>query len=264
MPDMKKIYLFLSVILIVALTSCSEQAENEKDIVKIWWYKQEDDTIHNIIVEKAIESILFQADLDDVEVDIKQFSYSDLSYNDYVLKRNLAIEHGDVDMTFDLPGGLYGLRDKAVSYDRIKSYKNVFDNFKNQYCVPLCAVLRVNFVNNDALLKYNIQPQNVITLDEYYDIKQRMKESGAKFKLNSREFAELVDYYCIKNDLKILNDKKGLNIDKTAVLTAVCELMEDIKSNYDYEYIIKDSNDFDYKIIEEKSGYEFSGLTHNY
>ena len=262
--DMKKIYLFLSVILIAILTSCSEQTGEERDVVKIWWYKQEDGTIFNFIVEKAIESILFQANLDDIEVDIKQFSYSDISYDDYVLKRNLAIEHGDLDMTFDLPGSLYALRNKAADYDRIENYKNVFNNYKNQYCVPLCTVLRVNFVNNDALIKYNIEPKNVISLDEYYDIKQRMKENGAEFKLNSQEFRELVDYYSIKNNLKILRDQKGTYIDKTAALTAVRELIDDIKSNYDYEYIINDSADYDYKIIEEKSGYEFSGLPYNY
>ncbi|NYB75571.1 hypothetical protein HZF24_15595 [Sedimentibacter hydroxybenzoicus DSM 7310] len=261
---MKKIYLFLCITLIAVLTSCSEQTSGENDAVKIWWYKQEEGTIFNIIVEKAIESILFQANLDDIEVDVKQFSYSDISYEDYVLKRNLAIEHGDLDMTFDLPGSLYALRNKAADYDRIESYKNVFDNYKNQYCVPLCTVLRVNFVNNDALIKYNIEPKNVISLDEYYDIKQRMKVNGAEFKLNSQEFMELVDYYSIKNDLKILRDQKGTYIDKTSALTAISELIDDIKSNYEYEYIINDSDDYDYRIIEEKSGYEFSGLMYNY
>ncbi len=261
---MKRIYMFLSIILIAILTSCSVQTGGEKDVVKIWWYKYEENISYNSIAEAAVERITYQANLDDIEIDVKQFSQSDLSYNDYVLKRNLAIEHGDLDMTFDLAGNLYDLKDKAGSYDRMKNYENIFDNFKNQYCIPLCTVLRVNFVNNDVLVKYNIQPKNVITLDEYYEIKQGMKASGAKFKLNAGEFDELVDYYFIKNELKILKDQKGLYVDKTAVLTAVRELVHDIKSNYDYEYIINDSNDFDYKIVEEKSGYEFSGLPYNY
>lgn len=83
---MKKIYLFFAIITIVILTSCSKQAENEKDIVKIWWYKQEGDTIFNFIVEKAIGSMLFQAKLDDIEVDVKQFLYSDISYDGSVHK----------------------------------------------------------------------------------------------------------------------------------------------------------------------------------
>lgn len=264
MSDMKKIFLFLSIILIAILTSCSEQTGEEKDIVKIWLYKYENDILYNHIVESAVDRIMFQADLDDIEIDIKQFSQSELGYDDYILKRNLAIEHGDLDMAFDTAASLYALRDKAGSYDRIKNYENIFDNFKNQYCIPLCTDLRVNFVNNDVLTKYNIQPKNVITLDEYYDIKQRMKATGAGFELNSGEFNELVDYYYRKNDLKILKDQKGLYVDKVAVLAAVRELMGDIKSNYDYDYIIEDTNDFDYKIIEKKSGYEFSGLMYNY
>ncbi len=261
---MKKVCLFTSVILITILASCSKQTSEEKDIVKIWWYKDELDTIHNNIIELAIDRIKSQAFLEDIEIDIKQFSQSDLSYNDYVLKRNLAIEHDDLDLAFDTSVSLYSLRGKEGDYDRIKNYENIFDNFKNQYCIPLCTDLRVNFINNDVLIKYNIQPENVITIDEYYEIKQRMKAAGAKFKLNAGELNELVDYYYRKNDLKILRDQKGLYIDKTAVLTAVGELIEDIKSNYDYDYIIKDINDFDYKIIEEKSGDEFLSLQYPY
>lgn len=261
---MKRTHIFLSLFLIIILTSCSKQIGEEKDIVKIWWYKHEQGTVYNHIIERAIERIKTQAFLDDAEIDIKEFSHSDLSYDDYILKRNLAIEHNDLDIAFDTSTGLYSLRGKEGSYDKMKNYENIFDNFKNQYCVPLCTDLRVNFVNNDVLRKYNIQPENAITLDEYYEIKQRMKESGAKFKLNAGEFNELIDYYYRKNDLKISKDQKGLYVDKTAVMTAVSELVDDIKDNYEYDYIIKDVNDFEYKIIEEKSGYQFSGFHENY
>ena len=261
---MKKTYLFLSIILIAILTSCFQQMNEERDVVKIWWYKHEGYDIYNGVVERAIERIVFQANLDDIEININQFSQSELSYDDYILKRNLAIEHGDLDMAFDTSVSLYDLRDNAGNYDRIKNYENIFDNFKNQYCIPLCTDLRVNFVNNDALIKYDIQPKNVITLDEYYDIKQIMKLAGAEFKLDSGEFNELVDYYYRKNDLKILNNQKDISINKGEVLAAVLELVNDIKSNYDYEYILNDSNDFDYKIIEKKSELEFSGLMYNY
>lgn len=261
---MRKIYLFFTIVVIAVLSSCFRHADKEKDIVKIWWYKQEGDTFQNYVVENAINRIESYAELNDIEIDIRQFLHSDLSYNDYMLKRNLAIEHGDLDMTIDLPGNLYGLRDIAGSYDRIKNYENIFDNFKNQYCIPISTDLRVNFVNNDALIKYNIQPRNVITLDEYYEIKQRMKADGAEFKLNAGEFSELVDYYYRKNGLKILNDQKRIYIDKKAILTAVHELIYDIKNNYDYDYFIKNPGDFDYRIIEKKSGYEFSGLRYNY
>jgi len=262
--SMRKIYLFFTIVAIAVLTSCSEQMNDEKDVVKIWWFKEEGNTIYNNIVEATINMIVSCAELNDIEIDIRQFLYSDLSYDDYVLKRNLAIEQGDLDMTIDTSGNLYNLKGKASSYNRIKSYENVFDNLKNQYCIPLCMDMRVNFVNNDALMKYNIQPKNLITFDEYCEIKQRMKEAGAEFKLNDAEFDELVEYYYRKNDLKILKGDKGLSIDKKAVLTAVCNIVDDIKTNYDYDYFIKNPKDGEYKIIDQKSGYELSCMQYKY
>ncbi|WP_313164716.1 hypothetical protein [Sedimentibacter sp.] len=266
---MKKIYLLLCIAFITVLTSCSEQTSVENNVVKIWWYKYDKYNLHNFIIEAAIDKIKYQAELYDIEIDVRQFSYSDLSYNDYILKRNLAIEHGDLDMTFDSSGNLYDLKDKAISYDKIENYKNIFDNLKNQYCIPLCTDLRVNFINNDALIKYNIEPKNVISLDEYYEIKQRMKAEGAEFNLNAAEFDELVDYYYRKNNLEIIKEKNNLYIDKNAVLSTVYDVIDDIENNYDYDYFIKNSkhifgNDMEYKIIEKRSGYEFSGLMYNY
>ncbi len=261
---MRKIYLFFTIVVIAVLTSCSVQMNDEKDVVKIWWYKEEGNTIYNNIVEAGINRIVAYAKSNGIEIDIRQFLYSDLSYDDYVLKRILAIEQGDLDMTIDTSGNLYNLKGKASSYNRIKSYENIFDNFKNQYCIPLCMDMRVNFVNNDALMQYNIQPKQVITFDEYCEIKQRMKEAGAEFKLNDAEFDELVEYYYRKNDLKILKSDKGLSMDKKAVLAAVCSIVDDIKTNYDYDYFIKNPKDGEYKIIDQKSGYEFSCMRYEY
>ena len=51
---MRKIYLFFTIVVIAVLTSCSEQMNDEKDVVKIWWYKEEGNTIYNNIVEAGI------------------------------------------------------------------------------------------------------------------------------------------------------------------------------------------------------------------
>jgi len=257
--------------LLLVLTACSSNVnqEVEDDIVKIWWYQEEGDTLYNYIMEDAIDKIISCAKLKNIKIDIKKYSYTELSYGDYILKRNVAVSHGDVNIIFDTSGNLYNLKDKAGSYDKIKNYENLFDNLKNQYCIPLCVDMSVDFVNNDVLKRYNIQPKNVITLDEYYEIKQKMKELGAEFKLNTVEFEQLIDYYCRKNNVEVVMEEGKLNIDKNAVLTAIHELVEDVKSNYDYDYyinVVVDSfEDYsEYKITERKSGYDFSGLKYNY
>ena len=242
------------------LTACSKNVNHkiEYDTVKIWWYEQEGNTYYNHIMENVIDKITSYAKLNDIKIDIQKYSYAD-----YVLKRNAAVSYGDVNIIFDTADNLYQLKEKAGSYDKIKNYENLFDNLKNQYCIPLCIDMRVNFVNNYVLKSYNIEPENAITLDEYYEIKQSMKELGAEFKLNFMEFEELVDYYCRKNNVQVVIEEGKLNIDKEAILTTVHELVDDIKNNYDYANFISEiektvKNEPEDKIIEKKSGYDFS------
>ncbi len=262
---MKKLCVITLIMFLLTLTACSSNVirEVEDDTVKIWWYEQEGNTHYNLIMKETINKIISYAKLNEIKIDIQKYSYADLSYDDYVLKRNAAVSYGDVNIIFDTADNLYQLREKSGSYDKIKNYENLFDNFKNQYCIPLCIDMRVNFVNNYVLKSYNIEPENAITLDEYYAIKQSMKESGAEFELSPVEFDELVDYYCRKNNVQVVIEEGKLNIDKEAVLTTVHELVDDIKNNYDYANFIGEieeavKNDSEDKIIEKKNGYDFS------
>ena len=268
--QLKKLCVITLIMFLLTLTACSSNVvrEVEDDAVKIWWYEEEPaqdgDTFYNHIMKMAIEKLKFDADLNDIKMEINKFSYKDLSYEDYVLKRNAAITYGDVNIIFDKVDNLYQLRDKAGSYEKIEKYEKIFDNLKNQYCIPIFTDMRVNFVNNDVLKKYNIEIKNVITLNEYYEIKQNMKRSGAEFKPNNEEIRELIDYYAVKNNAEVITKDGKLDINKEAVKNTILEVVDDLNNYYDYSLNDIETDDTEYKIYEQTSGYEFSGLMYNY
>jgi len=267
---LKKLCVTTLIIFFLILTACSSNAnqEFEDDVVKIWWYEEkglgDGETTYNYVMNKAIEKLKFDAELNDIKMEINKFSYKDLSYEDYVLKRNAAITYGDVNIIFDKVDNLYQLRDKAGSYEKVEKYEKIFDNFKNQYCIPIYTDMRVDFVNNDVLKKYNIEPKNVITLKEYYEIKQNMKRSGAEFKLNNKEIGELIDYYILKNNAEVVNKDGKLDINKDAVKNTILEIVDDLNNYYNYRYNDLENVDDEYKIYEKTSGYDFSGFMYDF
>lgn len=108
------------------------------------------------------------------------------------MKRNALIECGDVDILFDNVDNLYSLRNKCGDYTKLETYKNIFNTMKGHYCLPLCYRAIAKVINNEVLKKYGINCDKVITLDEYYDIKYKLRNSGAEFDLTGMETIELV------------------------------------------------------------------------
>ncbi|WP_313371344.1 hypothetical protein, partial [Sedimentibacter sp.] len=87
---LKYIRLFMITASILILTSCAEQ---EDEVVNIWYYEYEFNP-NGGIIEKAIEYMDRFAEINDINIEVSKYSYKDMSFDDYVLKRNLAIEHG--------------------------------------------------------------------------------------------------------------------------------------------------------------------------
>jgi len=78
----------------------------------------------------------------------------------------------------------------AGDYTKLENYKNLFDNFKGHYCIPICSLMDTIVLDNEVLKSYGIECDKYITLDEYYDIKQSMKEKGAKFRYQNSDMTE--------------------------------------------------------------------------
>ncbi len=215
------------------LISCSEKKD---ETVKIWYYEYEFSP-NSGIIEKAIEYIEKFAEVNDIKIEVSKYSYKDMSYDDYALKRNLAIEHGDVDIILDRIESLYRIRKYAGDYSKLENYENIVESFSEGYCIPISYNMPAIFVKNEVLDMYGVKTDKVISLIEYYEMKQAMKENGARFKLIATELYELIDYYVLKNNLKIYSDNGIFTVDKDLMINTINEIYDDIDKYYEEDEV---------------------------
>lgn len=251
---MRKIVFFLLIIVTLTISSCKSKIDT--DVVKIWWYKQPDGyNAYNYTVQIALEEIKAYARNNNMKIEVTKFYEDILSYDDYILKRNAAVESGDVDILFDTVSNLHSLRNKNGDYTKINTYKNIFDSFKGYYCLPLCYYTSAKVMNNEVLKLYNINCDKVITMDEYYEIKHMLRNYGAKFEFNAMEVVELVDRYYRKNNVAVIEEDGKYTVNKDSVKQTIYDIYRDITDNYNHENIENNSIN---KVYENNSGIIFS------
>lgn len=250
--------IFIIIILSLTLVSCKNSFNNEPDIVKISIYKN--NYSDYALMNNVIDEITKYAKEKNIKIDIKEYSLEELSYDDYVMKRNVDIFTGESDISFGTINDLYPLKKMSGDYTRIKTYGNLMDNYKGSYCIPLAFIGHANFLNKEIFDKYNINTDNVITKFEYYECKQNMKAAGARFRLNEVEYMELVDYYSLKYNF--LTEKDGkYYLKKDNLKSALKGICQDLKENYSSFNLknlkLKNIDEIsDYQIIDEKTDNE--------
>ena len=228
----KLISAILIVMILFAFASCNK-ASNNNATIQIWTY----DFINASAYSDALSSILsnakFFCDSNGIPLEIVLYNEKTISYDDYVLKRNTAAASGNMIIIEDAKY-ISDLSKQHADYTKLDNYNNLLDVYKNRFCIPLGVGHNVTYKYNDAINYYNISTDNpLITYDEYLEIKQQMKEKGAKFKLSYWEFRQLVDYFLIKNDLRYVNEETKILKDsddfKKALKNTIIELCDDFK-----------------------------------
>lgn len=254
---MKKYGTIAIIILLVLLTiSCSRQEAGET--VRIWMYRYEGDHGTNELKDFIESQILYYTEKNNIKAEVIAYSNEEMAEEDYILKRNLALEHGDADIIIgDIHSGMYQASKYAADYTNLPNYGNIFENFKGQYFIPLASRMDTIVLDKQVLEEYGIESDKYITLDEYYEIKQELKASGARFKYEAEEHQQLLQYYINKNDLKMLIENGQFTIDRQVAIKTVREIAEDIVKNYDTDiYTIKkeiERNDNRDKIIYDEA-----------
>ncbi|WP_312812020.1 hypothetical protein [Sedimentibacter sp.] len=237
---MKK-YGIIIIIIIMALLllSCSQQEEDET--VRIWMYRYKDYYGDNELKDLMESRILYYAEENSIEIEVIVYTDDEMMEEDYMLKRNLALEHGDADIIIgDMRSGMHQTAKYVADYTKLSNYYNIFDNFKGQYFIPLTSAMDTIVLDKQVLEAYGIESDKYITLDEYYEIKQQLKAAGARFKYEAEEHQQLMSYYINKNDLKMMVENGQFTIDKQAAIKTAREIAEDIVKNYDTDiYTIK-------------------------
>ncbi len=207
--------ILLTLIMFTVLTSCNKE-KSDKDIIQLWYYsfeKEED------FSDKIAEEVKIYCEEENIPLKIFRYDKKVMSYQDYIFKRNLAAASGNF-IIIDDARNLINISKDHADYTKLVNYDNLFSIHKGRFCVPIGINYWVVAINNDAMEYYGIDTSNkrVITYSEYLDIKQEMKEKGAKFILNTRERYEMIDY-CLNLNSLLFVDKESIEIKNTEKFT---------------------------------------------
>lgn len=250
----KKIILIFLVVmtLTMTLTSCSKKSDNTAEI-QLWYYNYSDNLgkqYYDRIMNPLIIKIKLFCEQNNIPLKVYISDDKIVSYEEYLLKRNLAAATGNLIVIEDVKY-LWDLANQHADYTKLKSYNKLLDEYKNRFCIPIGVEHFTRYINRDILDYYNMKvEESFITYDKYLEIKQEMKEKGAKFYMNKYEYKEMLEYYKIKYDLMYVNDTSEIlrNTDmlKAALKSCIIDAYEDIiKYN--------DSGIIDLKLLEKKS-----------
>lgn len=212
---MKRVYgtivLFIIIFgMLTVMSSCAKEndvsVENTKgnnDIIQLWNY---DYTSGESRVNNIIENVKKFCEEKNIPLELHLYSSDIMEREDYILKRNVAATAGNTIIIDDI-SYLHTIAEHHADYSKLENYDKLVDAYKERFCIPLGILYMSTIIEDYPMLHYgiDISQKPVITYREYLNIKQEMKEEGAKFTLNYREFDELIRYYLDKNELLFIN-----------------------------------------------------------
>ena len=227
----KIISITLIIMMMFTFTSCNS-VKNDNATIQIWWYNYS----YSGGYTKAIQNVLFQLEFyckeNGIPIEVVIYGEDTLAYEDYILKRNVAMANGNM-ITIEDADNMWDISKQHADYTKLENYENLLESFKDRFCIPLGVYYGAMDINLDAIKYYDINiDKSLITYDEYLEIKQKMKENSARFKMNLYEYSDIADYYIVKHGLKYVNETSEILSDnnkfKTALKNAIIGTCDDI------------------------------------
>lgn len=210
------ILIAMIVVSFMILSSCVKGDNEEKeasnstktntDKIQIWYYNSED-SFSSVFASRIASSAEQYCRINNIPLEVVVYDENTISYEDYVLKRNLALASGNM-IVIEAARDMQDIAKQHADYTKIENYNNLLSIYKDRFCIPLGIIyFAADNINNKVMDYYGINTyaNPVITYCDYLEIKQEMKEKGARFTLNSKELVELVDYYLYANGLLYIN-----------------------------------------------------------
>lgn len=241
----KKIVFFILILItIISLSSCfnGNKVLYNNDRIQLWYYAEFDAHSETNIL-KIVNKVQEFCDKNGLTLEVFKYDSKILSQDDYKLKRNISAAMGNMIIIEDI-SSLRDLSDQHADYTKISNYNTLLNAYKDRFCIPFGTLRHAMYIENDAMQYYGIKSgRRLITYTEYLNIKQKMKERGARFKFNYKEFNQIIHYYQHSNGLlfvdeesEIINDK---DLFKKAIKKAITEVYNDIflNHNFDIEYM---------------------------
>ena len=261
------IAIILVLMILITFVSC-DKASDDNAMIQIWSYDFENAEAYSKALASVLSNAKFYCDKNGIPLEIVMYNEKNMSYDDYVLKRNVAVSNGNAIIIEDAKY-INDIAKQHADYSKLDNYDKLLDVYKDRFCIPLGIGHGVLYKYNDAINYYDINTDNpIITYDEYLGIKQQMKEKGAKFKLNYLEFEETVNYFLIKNKIKYINQENDILKEsykfEESLKNTIIELCDDFiaynsmkldaGSLKDKEINSNSYNKNDYTIYDENSG----------
>ncbi len=203
-----KIFIVIMIILLILLTSCNK-GNSDNNVIQLWYYNFEKEENAS---ERLATKIEIYCEKENIPLKIFKYDKNIMSYQDYAFKRNVAAASGNL-ITIDDARNLISISEDHADYIKLANYDNLFNIYKDRFCIPIGINYWVISTNNDAMEHYGIDTSKnrVITYSEYLDRKQIMKEKGARFALNNRDRYEMIDY-CLNSNGLLFVDKNNSDI----------------------------------------------------
>ncbi|MBI9015468.1 MAG: hypothetical protein JEZ08_24755 [Clostridiales bacterium] len=230
MSSKKFLILVLFLLQCVILISCSDNQVNREYDLRIWSYEHAQDGTYDFYNEVVVNAIENYSQKHSLNVDFVVYTPETLSYDDYVLKRNIALETGEVDMILDTISGLMNIDGKATNYEVLSTSDDLVPEVLNSYAIPISYEPPLMLINNTIFESYEIEKTTIKSAYEWYQLKQIMKEKGAEFELNYFEMTQLIDYYLTQNDIYLKAEDNSIT---NELSEAVSMIIEDVETFYD-------------------------------
>lgn len=205
------------------------------DKIQLWYYTGVDSisTDYIISIAERAEEFCYS---NDIPLEIFGYNEETLTFDEYKLKRNIAAASGNMIVIEDI-NSMRDLMKYHADYAKLESYGKLLDIYKGKYCIPLAALYHARYIHNDAMKYYDISVEKpIVTYIDYLNIKQEMKEKGAKFEINKKEFFNVLNYHLYKNgllyideDAEMLNDNNDF---KETLKKTVLGILNDILLYY--------------------------------
>lgn len=266
----KNISVILIITYILALTSCSKKSYDNAEI-QLWYYDYGLIYNYSTNMRHLVEAIKDFCQKSEIPIKIFKYDKEILSYEDYVLKRNLAAADGNMIILEDAKY-IWDLSKHHADYTKLENYNNIFDEYKNTFCIPIGIKGTYNVIDSKILEYYGIKlNKSIITYDEYLEIKQVMKEKGAKFRMNAREYIQKIEYFQNRYGLLYVNDTSESlnNTDKfrNSLKSTITEICDDFIRDGEVNKLVVSDLVIDYNTYDENSSLnlykiaEHTGLT---
>ncbi len=265
----KLISVILIITMIFTFASC-DKTKKDNATIQIWYYDYGNDIAYFNSIMSIISNVKLFCDREDIPLELVKYDKKTISYEDYVLKRNIAAAGGNIIIIEDVKY-MWDLSKQHADYTKLDNYENLLDVYKDKFCIPIGVLYEAQVINRGILNYYDINiDKSIITYDEYLEIKHQMKEKGARFKMNLEEYSEKTNYYINKYGLSYVNETSEIFNDKnkfkTALKNIIIETCDDFilynDGKLDQDNIYAQNGVRTYNIYDENSQlyiYEESG-----